>query len=257
MKIIFLGTCGSALTADLTYSSILINQDLLLDCGEGCTNKVLKLGVIENLKTICITHLHNDHFLGLFSILWYYWIVTQRKESLKIIGPPKTEFTVRKILGLINTPKNALKFEMNFIELEDIETVQVIENNGYHIKAIKMDHHPISFGYRVEDSNKKSVFYTGDTKPNDRIVKISKNCDLLIIESTFPDDFSNFAHKYHHCTPYDAGLLAQKAEVKKLALTHISSLFQNEKEIKKIEKQAKKQFKNEVIIAKDLLTIEI
>ncbi|MBD3230096.1 MAG: hypothetical protein GF329_18095 [Candidatus Lokiarchaeota archaeon] len=258
MKVTFIGTAGSALTAELSYSSILINDDLLLDCGEGTTQKLIKLGYINNLKIICITHLHNDHFIGLFSILWYYWIETQRKTPLKIIGPPKTEYTIRKILELINTPKNVFNFKMIFRELKDTNEIQVAEKNTYKITAIKMEHQPINFGFRIEDiSEKKAIFYTGDTKSNERILKLSKNCELLICECTFPDELSEFAHKYNHCTPYDAAILGNKAEVKKLVLTHISSIFQNEEELEKIKNQAKQQSKNEVIVAKDLLTLEI
>lgn len=62
MKITFLGTAGSIMTENKSFPSILINNDLLLDCGEACTQKLLKLKFINTIDTICISHLHGDHF---------------------------------------------------------------------------------------------------------------------------------------------------------------------------------------------------
>ena len=71
MKITFLGTAGSTLSEHRSYPAILINKDLLLDCGEGTTQKLLQVNAINTIKTIFFTHLHNDHLLGVFSLLWY------------------------------------------------------------------------------------------------------------------------------------------------------------------------------------------
>ncbi|MHA1270778.1 MAG: MBL fold metallo-hydrolase [Candidatus Helarchaeota archaeon] len=256
MKITFLGTVGSALTKDLSYSSILINDDLLIDCGEGTTQKLIALNCINKIKMICISHLHNDHFLGLFSLLWYYWILRQDPTPLKIVGPPKLAFTVNSILDLINTPNNVLNLE--FEMLEDNQEIQLINNDKYKIQSIQVEHIPISFAYRIEDpKSHKSICYTGDTRPNPNIIKLSNKADLLICESTFPDDMTEFAHKYYHCTPSDAAEIALQSHAKKLAITHISALFQNKSSLNKIKKQAENKFKNNIIIAKDMMSLGI
>lgn len=258
VNVTFIGTVGSALTADQTYSSILIDENLLLDCGEGTTQKLIKLNMINKIETICITHLHNDHIMGIFSLLWYYWIASQRTRPLKITGPPKLEYTIKKILELINTPKDAFKFEIQMEELEDIEEIQILNGNEYKISAVKAEHNPISFAYRIEKmENGSSLVYTGDTRPVNRLIELARDCDLLICESTFPDEMADYAHKYGHCTPSDASELALKAGVPHLILTHISAIFQNKKEIEKFKMQAENSFKNKVKIARDLMKIII
>lgn len=258
LKITFLGTIGSALSSTLTYSSILINNDLLLDCGEGTTQKLILLDKIDTINTICITHLHNDHFLGIFSLLWYYWIISQRTRPLKIIGPPQIDYTIRTILKLINTPSNALKFDLDFMILKDSNKFQLVNVNDYIITAAKVEHIPITFAYKVEEKlSNKSLCYTGDTRPVENIIKLSSGCTLLICEATFPDSLADFAHKYYHCTPSDAVKLATQANIRKLALTHISAAFHNENILKKIKEQSEKKFMNEVIMAKDLMTLNI
>jgi ribonuclease BN (tRNA processing enzyme) len=178
MEVTFIGTVGSALTADQTYSSILIDENLLLDCGEGTTQKLIKLNMINKIEIICITHLHNDHIMGIFSLLWYYWIASQRTRPIKIIGPPKLEYTIKKILDLINTPKNAFKFEINMQEMEDSEEIQIVNRNtvnrsNYKISTIKAEHKPISFAYRIEKTESgNSIVYTGDTRPVNRLIEL-------------------------------------------------------------------------------------
>jgi len=258
MKITFIGTIGSALTADQTYSSILINEDLLLDCGEGTTQKLIRLGVVDTINTICFTHLHNDHFLGVFSLLWYYWINSNRIKQLNLIGPPELGSSLKTILDLIHTPSDAFKFKFNYIFLQDTSKIQNISINDYIIQYTKVEHYPLSFAYRILDQKtNKSVCYTGDLRPSDSIIQLSKDCDSLICESTFPDELKDFADKYFHCTPSTAAELARNSGAKKLFLNHISSVFYNKYGPLYFEKQAENKYKNKVIIAQDLMAFEI
>ena len=82
-----------------------------------------------------------------------------------------------------------------------------------------------------------------------------KNCDMFICETTMPDKWSDFAHEYFHSTPSDAANIANAAQCKKLVLFHIASHFINQ--IDKFQKQAEQKFKKEVIIAEDLMELEI
>ena len=253
MKITLLGTAGSLIAKDKGCPAILINDDLLLDCGEGTTQKLIQLDLIKNVKTICITHLHNDHFLGAFSLLWHYWL-SQRKEELKIIGPPQLKSTFETILELTHTPEGMMSsFKVSYIELKETNTVQTI-NANYAIQYISVEHGFPAFAYRIENKG-KSFCYSGDTKPTDNLKKIARDCDLLVCECTLPDDMHEFAHKHNHCTPSDVGEIAAAANAKKLVLTHISSFFLDR--IDEFKKSAEKNFIKKVIIAEDLMELKI
>ncbi|MFX1259554.1 MAG: MBL fold metallo-hydrolase [Promethearchaeota archaeon] len=252
MKVTFIGTAGSFLTANRSYPSILLNDDLLLDCGEGTTQNLLKINSINNIKIICITHLHHDHYLGLFSLLWYYWL-NNRKEDLEIIGPPKTRYTVEKILKLINTSEDIKTFNLVIIELKDSNEIQTFKKI-YTIKSISVDHNIISFAFRIEKED-KSICYSGDTRPTPNLKTLSKNSDLLIAESSFPNKYKELAHKIYHSTPSDAAELGINSNCKKLVLFHISSAFKNQ--FARFKAEAEEIFKNDVIIAKDLMILEI
>jgi len=254
MKLVLVGTAGSIISKSRTYPSYLINDEVLLDCGEGTTQKLLKLDVIDNINTICITHLHNDHFIGIISLIWYYWISGISKE-LKIIGPQNTEETIKKILKLAHTPEKLGSLKIQYNELEDSKEIQEREiEANYNIKSIKVEHVFPAYAYRIED-NKSVITYSGDTKPNQNIVNLAKDSDILICEATFPDKLQRFAHKHGHCTSSDAARIAKNSNSKKLILVHISPVFENK--IPKMKQQAERIFENDVIIGEDLMKLEI
>jgi ribonuclease Z len=254
MMITFLGTAGSIMTEKKSFPSILINEDLLLDCGEGCTQKLLQLKSIDKINTICITHLHGDHFSGLFSLLWYYWL-SNRTEDLTIIGPPKTKATTEKIFTLMNAPGGfeVFNFKIHFKELDETNQIQEIKAD-YAIKCAKMEHSILSFAYYVE-KKAKSVCYSGDTKPTQQLVKLADKCNVFICESTFPDKYAKFAYEYGHSTPSDAAKMARDANCQKLVLVHLSPLFA--KKIVKSKDNLKEIFNKEIIIPDDLFAFEI
>ena len=253
MKITLLGTAGSLIAKNKGCPAILINDDLLLDCGEGTTQKLVQLDKIKNIKTILITHLHNDHFLGAFSLLWHYWL-NQRKEDLKIIGPPQLKSTFETILELTHTPAGMMSScKIHYEELKETNSLQTIEGD-YKIQYISVEHGFPAFSYRIEKKG-KSICYSGDTRPTKNLQKIASDSDLFICECTLPDDMYEFAYKHKHCTPSDVGKIAAAANSKKLVLTHISSFFLGR--IDEFKKSAETHFKKEVIIAEDLMELEI
>ena len=96
----------------------------------------------------------------------------------------------------------------------------------------------------------KKISYSGDTMPCENMVKLAKDSDLLIHESTYFEKFK----RYH--TSFEQALkIAERANVKKLVLTHISRRYQNEKELNKIISSHKMNF--DVILAYDGLRITI
>jgi len=100
----------------------------------------------------------------------------------------------------------------------------------------------------------KKVTFVMDTKMNDNAVKLSKDSDLLICESTYSADEEKLAEDHFHLTCAGAAQIAKKAKVKKLALIHMSQRY--DMIPKKILEEAKKVFKN-VVVPEDLDRAEV
>jgi len=99
----------------------------------------------------------------------------------------------------------------------------------------------------------RKIVYVGDTRPSENIVKFAFGADVLIHEATFAEDLAERAKEDMHSTPSEAALIAKKANVKLLILTHISARY-NDPEV--LLREARKNFPN-VIVAEDFMTIDV
>ena len=99
----------------------------------------------------------------------------------------------------------------------------------------------------------KKIGISGDTMPTEELEKFFDNCDYLVFDSTFLDEIKEKAAETCHSTAKQAALLARKANVKNLVLTHFSARYKDE--VKHLEEA--KKIHDSVITSKDLLEIEI
>jgi ribonuclease Z len=90
MRIIFLGTSAAVPTVDRSLSSIAIDMGreyTLIDVGEGAQKQIMLAGLgFGKLSRIIITHLHGDHYFGVFPLLQTMSIL-HRSRPLDIVAP--------------------------------------------------------------------------------------------------------------------------------------------------------------------------
>ena len=99
----------------------------------------------------------------------------------------------------------------------------------------------------------KKIALILDTRMNAACVRAAKHVDLLICEATFHSSLEEKAHEYYHLTAKEAGIIAKKANVKKLVLTHFSQRYTD---ITELEQEAKEQFPHTVMAA-DFLKVTV
>jgi ribonuclease Z len=68
----------------------------------------------------------------------------------------------------------------------------------------------------------RKLVLSGDTRPYDMTLAMAHRADLLVHEATFTEEEADRARVTKHSTARQAALLAAEAEVKLLALTHLS-----------------------------------
>jgi ribonuclease Z len=101
----------------------------------------------------------------------------------------------------------------------------------------------------------RTLVYTGDTRPVQATEAVARGADLLIHEATFASDEAGRARSTGHTTAREAGELAQRAGVKRLALTHISSRYAGD--ASEIATEAARAFDGESLVAHDGLELEV
>jgi ribonuclease Z len=99
----------------------------------------------------------------------------------------------------------------------------------------------------------RSIGYSGDTRPSARLARFFAGCDLLIFDSTFLDKDKDKAVERRHSTALEAALLAKRARVKKLVLTHFSARYQS---VSALVKEARAKFPG-TVAAYDGMRVEV
>jgi ribonuclease Z len=98
----------------------------------------------------------------------------------------------------------------------------------------------------------RKLVLSGDTMPAASVLEIAHAADLLIHEATFAEDEEERARETMHSTAREAAELARAAEVKMLALTHLSNRYFGSE----LAREAQAVFP-ETVVPKDFDIIEL
>ncbi len=101
----------------------------------------------------------------------------------------------------------------------------------------------------------RTLVYTADTRPRERTVEVAADADLLVHDATFADEMADRARDTAHSTGREAGEIAQRAGVDRLALVHISSRYAGD--ASPIRREARGAFDGECLLPDDGDRIEV
>ena len=232
----------------------------LIDCGEGTQWQMLEYRVRpHHLRAIFISHLHGDHYFGLFGLLGTMHL-QGRTQPLCIIGPPGLDevlVTQGRVSGV------QIGFQLEFTVVDTEIHALVYEDAGLRVHSLPMRHRVPCAGYLFEEQARRANLLKeklpagltpvqlarlaqGDDLPADvagpaptprryaffadtlytpALAPLIAGADLLYHEATFLDELRERAAQTHHSTARQAALLAQAAGVKQLLLGHFSSRY--------------------------------
>lgn len=119
-------------------------SSILIDCGEGTQIAVKEKGwSFKPVDVICFTHYHGDHISGLPGLLLTMGNA-DRTEPLTIIGPKGLE----RVVNALRVIAPELPFPIKYKEITEYE--QTFEMNGYRLKAFRVNHNVLCYGYTME-----------------------------------------------------------------------------------------------------------
>ena len=140
--------CGGMMPLPYRWLTALMTRfngsSLLIDCGEGTQIAIKEKGwSFKPIDVICFTHYHGDHISGLPGLLLTMGNA-DRTEPLTLIGPKGLE----RVVNALRVIAPELPFELKFIEITQPE--EIIELNGYRLKAFRVNHNVLCYGYTLE-----------------------------------------------------------------------------------------------------------
>ncbi len=207
-------------------------KKILLDCGSG-THSLLNLPFDLNNLSIILSHLHRDHYNDIYNLQYASFVFHNQNRLNKPIDiyMPKTPVDISN--DIISENNSFSKYQ--YI---DNETKLII--GSMHISFLKTDHNIETYAIKITCNN-KIIVYSSDTSfsAKERLIKFSKNADLLICESSLLTSYS-FDEINPHLTSKQSAIIAKEANVKNLMLTH----FWPEEDINNYVKESKQIFEN-------------
>ncbi|MEW6063378.1 MAG: ribonuclease Z [Nanoarchaeota archaeon] len=245
------------------------------------------------ITKILISHWHGDHVIGLMGLIQYLKANEYNKtlevygpiETKKYFNRMVNSFIFKHDLDIKITEisKDKIFFVGKDFSLVAYRLNHSVPCLGYsivedekrkinlkYLKKFGLKQHPIlgrlQRGEDIVWNGKKikakdatiikkgtKVSFIADTAYCNNCLKLAKDSDLLICESTYLNELEKKAEEYKHLTPREAATIAKKTNVKRLILTHFSQRYKEEDELKK---EAKKMFSN-VECARDFMEVEI
>jgi ribonuclease Z len=278
LSLFFVGTGGSVPSPRRGLPAILLRRGgdrILFDCGEGTQRQLVRSVGLTDVDCVFITHFHADHWLGLPGMLKSF-ALRERDQPLTVYGPRG----LKELMGAMRIVYGRMPYELSFVELEPAQTV---ERDGYAITAIPVRHRgEASFAQLAEQlgvapgpdfgrlqrgesvngveptqvvgptREGRKVVLSGDTAPCEALTIAAHQADVLVHEATFAEEEAERARQTAHSTASQAARLASDAQVRMLALTHLSNRYAG----RELREQARAVFASSEV-PRDFDTIEV
>ena len=265
LSIFFAGTGGSVPSARRGLPAVLVQRGgdrVLFDCGEGTQRQLLRSVGLAELDAVFITHFHADHWLGLPGMLKSF-ALRDRTAPLTVYGPrglAELMGTMRIVYG--NLPYKLRIVELEPLQEQPmgdytVTAVPVRHNRpnclGY---VLAEDARPGEFDVEAARDlgvtpgpdfgalqrgepvgnvlpeqvtgpprEGRKIVLSGDTAPCEALAVAAHQADVLVHEATFAEDEAERARETSHSTARQAAEVARAAEVRLLALTHVSTRY--------------------------------
>jgi len=271
-----LGAGGPEIDDGLASSSFLIwigsKARIMVDAGGGSSFNFEKSAAnFNDIEAILLTHLHVDHSAALPIYIKAAYF-SGRTQDLKVYGPgsggyfPATDDFIKHLFGPQNSvypylSDNVVKQPSTQFLIKPIVVIPKGKIMTYKmgkdlkVSAIDVQHGPVpALAWRV-DYGLCSVTFSGDMNGSlGHLERLALNTNLLVANNAIPEDAGKIA-RFLHMRPSKIAAIAQKAHVKSLLLAHFMNRTKNR--IPETLSIIKKQYPGTILLAKDLMEIEI
>jgi ribonuclease Z len=176
IRCVVLGSGAAIPSPERNTCSIAMKYDgsvYLFDCGEGTQRQMMKSDIsYSKVKSIFITHLHDDHILGIPGLIYTLYLESTkqggRREKVTIFGP---KGVAKRVQQLVNR-------NISFLEIQEVDEGWAVDIGNATISAFRTNHY--SYNFDSVSSKGDSLGYVFEEKEKLRFDK--KKCEELGIK---------------------------------------------------------------------------
>jgi len=295
-ELVVLGSASQTPTRHRNQNGYLLRWDgvsVLFDPGEGTQRQLLLAGASPtSIHTICVTHFHGDHCLGLPGML--------QRLSLDRVPHPVTVHYPAGGQAYFDRLRHATVYQdhLDVVPVPVTGDGRVSDGPPFAVEAVRLDHDPECFGWRIVEPDGvrlvpgrlaaagvegpdagrllaegelvrdgvrvgldevsvprpgQRMAFVMDTGMCDAAVTLAAGADLVVCEATFASADAALARRYRHLTAADAGRVARDAGARRLVITHFSQRYPD---VRVLADEARAVF-DDVVVAEDLLRVPV
>jgi ribonuclease BN (tRNA processing enzyme) len=192
---------------------------LLLDCGPGVLASLRESYSVNGwpeVDAIAITHFHLDHWGDLVPWVWgTMWGLGRDTKRPELWVPPGGREELAAFGTRFGTPDMFAKVfdPMEYVEDEPFTAA------GLELTAIRLPHYTVkTYGFRVSNET-RTIAYSGDSGPSERLTELAKGADLFLCEATLESGEAD-GQPRGHLSAEEAVAAFEESGAKRLMLTH-------------------------------------
>ncbi len=239
IEITFVGTGSAQPPRDRGNTTFAVRTEKLLflaDAGPSVFGDLQRAGIDPaQIDAIFLSHGHADHILG-FPQLALLQKFSPKEPPLRIYCTAAVRDVVCTVTKLTFPEAADMLPKFQWIELAEgpRQSHDVTDDIQLTTELVFGPPYMPVLGLRLDFFDKGvSLAFSADTAPSDTVASLATGCDLLIHEASFSatlqPDVS--AELIFHSDARQAGQIAARAGVKRLALVHLSRLHANHRRV--------------------------
>ena len=223
MRVRILGCSGGIGGSHLRTTSLLVDDDVLIDAGTGVAD--LPLAELAKIDHVFLTHSHLDHIASLPLLIDSVsdlrdtpLIVHAAAATLRVLAKHIFNWAIWPDFRVIPSREQAV------MRYRAIRLGQSVRLGLRTITALPAEHTVPAVGYQL-DSGAGSLVFTGDTTVNDALWPLLNripNLRYLLIETAFPNRERRLAELSKHlCPSMLAGELGKLTARPEIYVSHL------------------------------------
>ncbi len=277
MKLTTLGTGSPEPTVRRASSGYLVEvgeEKLLFDCGGGVFDRLLQVGLRPtDIDYLFFSHLHSDHMMDYARLVHAAW--DEGRTSLKVFGPQPVSSMTQKLFGTDGVFADDLRARTEMVPSQQVwlsrggtlprpwptpEVTEVaagwsMDGGAWQISTCEVPHAQPALdcmAFRLDSAGKIFV-YSGDAGLCDGLERLCRDADVLLHWCYRLDgERAHPAMEALTPTPTEIALMARRAGVRRLLLTHLRVHMDDEARLGDTLEALRRTFGEASGIAEDL-----